>query len=221
MKPSQIPLELPVSSADSRDDLIVGTANRLAAELIDAWPGWPGAVVVMSGPPGSGKSHMARVWAKAAGASVIRMGDISPQTPPAAGHLIIEDAEPGEIDETALFHLLNHMRAENHHCLITSRYLPAEWNVMLPDLKSRLGAAQLVALQAPDDAMLRMIIVKLFADRQLGPDPGVIEYLVSRMERSLEAATRLVGEIDRESLARGKRITRVVAAAALENLDMG
>jgi chromosomal replication initiation ATPase DnaA len=221
MKPSQIPLELPVASSESRDDLVVGASNRLAAEMIDAWPDWPGHVVVLSGPPGSGKSHLARIWGGRAGAVAAHMGEIGGVTPSHTANMVIEDVEPGEIDERGLFHLLNLLRAEHRHCLLTSRHLPGEWNVSLPDLKSRIGAAQLVLLREPDDEMLRLVMFKLFADRQLAPEPGVVAYICARMERSLEAAVRLVDEIDREALARSKDITRAVAGAALRRLGMG
>jgi chromosomal replication initiation ATPase DnaA len=221
MKPSQIPFELPVASADSREDLIVGAANAMAAEMIDAWPDWPGNVVVMCGPPGSGKSHLARIWSKRADAVVVQMHDFGAMAPAHMANMVIEDAEPGDIDERGLFHLLNLLRAERRHCLLTSRHLPVEWNVSLPDLKSRIGSAQLVLLREPDDEMLRLVMFKLFADRQLSPEPGVVAYICARMERSLEGAVRVVGEIDREALARSKCITRAVAAAALRRLGMG
>jgi chromosomal replication initiation ATPase DnaA len=220
MKPSQIPFELPVVSSASRDDLIVGASNRLAAEMIDAWPDWPGNVVVLSGPSGSGKSHLARIWSKKANAVAAHMGAIGCMTPSSMANVVLEDVEPREIDERGLFHLLNLLRAEHRHCLLTSRHLPAEWNVSLPDLKSRIGAAQLVLLHEPDDEMLRLVMYKLFADRQLAPEPGVVAYICARMVRSLETAVRLVDEIDREALARSKNITRAIAGAALRRLGM-
>ena len=103
---------------------------------------------------------------------------------------------------------------------MTSRFLPAQWQLSLADLNSRIAAATHLFLEPPDDEMLRMIIVKLFADRQLSPDPDVVSYLIGRMERSLNAAVILVAEIDRESLARSRKITRSVAASALQKLGM-
>lgn len=218
---SQIPLDLPVTSADARDDLIVSPANAFAVDFLDAWPNWPGPVAVLRGPAGSGKTHMARVWAEMAGAPVMSARDIDrfEREPVAADNIVIEDARAGAIAETALFHVLNHVRGAGGHCLITSRQLPGEWRVALPDLVSRLRAAQLVELAAPDDALLRQVMVKLFADRQVSVDPGVVDYVARRMERSLAAAGALVAEMDREALARNRRVTRAVAAAALEKLS--
>lgn len=216
MKPHQLPLKLPVENAVSRDDLIVGAGNLLATEIIDAWPGWPGRVVVLSGPPGSGKSHLAQIWGRRAEARICTTGELSRLAPEVHTHLVLEDVGPAGFDERAMFHLLNHMRAQSLDCLITSRFLPAEWNIGLPDLKSRISAAQLVLLRQPDDEMLHMVMFKLFADRQLAPEAGVVGYLCARMERSMQAARLLVEEIDREALARGKRITRAIAASALK-----
>ncbi|MEC9344189.1 MAG: hypothetical protein VYD64_10140 [Pseudomonadota bacterium] len=218
----QIPLDLPVDAARARDDLIASPANRQAIEFIDAWPDWPGPVAVLAGPVGSGKSHMAGIWAERAGAHVVDMSGLEePGT--ATGEwsaVVLEDARPGGIPETALFHLINHLRATGGHCLITSREWPTAWRVALPDLASRLRAAQLVELAEPDDELLRQVIVKLFADRQIVIDPGVVEYLATRMERSLGAAGRLVAEIDREALSRNIRPSRSVAATALKRLAM-
>jgi chromosomal replication initiation ATPase DnaA len=220
MNANQIPLALPVESAQTRDDLIVSIANARAVELLDSWPDWPGNLVVLTGPPGSGKSHMAAAWSVESGATVTAMRELSIDDPPATANLLLEDAEAGGVDEHALFHVLNHIKAQSGYCLITGRTTPSAWRLSLPDLVSRLKAAQVVALSEPDDALLRQVIFKLFADRQLILEPGVIDYIVRRMERSLDAARILVERIDREALARNARISRRIAASALRGLGM-
>jgi chromosomal replication initiation ATPase DnaA len=214
-EPSQLPLDLPVDAAQERDDIIVTPANALAVEMIDAWPQWPGPVVVIAGPPGSGKSHIARVWSGMSGAAVLDMAAIDMSAPPTSNNVVLEDAKAGAIPEQALFHLLNHVRAEGGHCLITSRQWPAAWGVRLPDLASRLRASQLVELSEPDDALLCAVMVKLFADRQVNAPPHVISWLAARMERSLDAARTIVAAMDREALARGAKISRSLAADVL------
>lgn len=212
---SQLPLDLPVEAALERDDLIVTKANSMAVEMIDNWPHWPGSLVVLAGPPGSGKSHIASVWSAMSGASVLDMASLDASAPPKGINLVLEDASAGAIPEEALFHVLNHVRAEGGHCIITSREWPLAWGVKLPDLASRLRASQLVELSEPDDALLCAVMVKLFADRQVVAPPHVISWLAARMERSLDAARTLVAEIDREALARGVRISRPIAAEVL------
>lgn len=215
----QLAFDLPLAGAHGRDDLAVGRANALAVDLIDAWPDWPGPTVALVGPPGSGKSHIARVWAAASGATTLEAARIDADTPPRGARFVVENADAGVLPERGLFHLLNHVRAEGGHCLLVARTAPTNWNVGLPDLASRLRAAPVVAIDEPDDRLLAAVIVKLFADRQIEAPAAVVDYLVARMERSLEAARQLVALIDAAALARKSRITRPLAAAVLERFD--
>ena len=136
------------------------------------------------------------------------------------GSVVIEDVVDGKLDEAALFHLMNAVREGEGYCLITSRTLPSRWDVGLADLRSRLTATQMVELHEPDDALLRQVMMKLFADRQLLVEPRVIDFCMTRMERSLEAAGRLVDAIDIEALSRRSKISRAMAITALDTLGM-
>ncbi len=217
----QIALELPVRPGDSRDDLMVSAANATAVDVIDSWPDWPGRVVILAGPTGSGKSHIAGIWARRAGARTIAMsqiGELAADGPVQA--LVLEDAGATPVDETALFHRLNLIRSAESWCVITSRTWPSAWGIGLADLASRLRAAQMVEIGQPDDELLRQVLVKLFADRQLPVDAKVIDYLALRMERSLEAAGAVVENLDRLALARKRQVTRALAAETLAALEM-
>ena len=219
-KPAQLALELPLERAISRDDLLESASNRLAVDLIDDWPQWPANAVVLAGPVGSGKSHLAAIWAGEADAVILSAGELGKHPGIAAqGNLVLEDAGPDTLDEEALFHAFNQMLAAGHHMLITSRSFPSAWMVELKDLQSRLRLAHLVELSEPDDELLSAIIVKLFADRQLEVSPQTVSYLVARMERSMEAAGRLVAWLDREALARSRKINRSLAAEALAAME--
>ena len=221
--PRQLPLVLPHEAALSRDDYLVGGSNRAAFELLERWPDWPAPVVVLAGPVGSGKTHLVRSFQDETGAVVISAPDLSDA---AVGHLvtapatIVEDAHLG-VDNTALFHLLNAARQAGKTVLITSRTWPASWKISLPDLMSRLRAATPVEILEPDDDLLRRVLVKLFADRQIAVDIGVVDYLVVRMERSLEVAMRAVEAIDREALAGRVKITKPLVGRVLENVHKG
>ncbi len=200
----------------TRADFLVGEANRAAITLIDLWPEWPDRAVLIAGPAGAGKSHLVEIWRAASGGAVTaakRVPDIERLL--AAGAVAVEDLHAGPVDEKVLFHLINRAAERRVPLLMTSRLPAASLRIGLPDLVSRLRAARPVELGAPDDALLRLVLVKLFADRQLIVDPGVIETIVNRMERSLEAANRIVEELDREALAEGRPITRRLAASAL------
>lgn len=218
----QLPLSLPHQAAMTRADFLVGEANRAAIAVIDRWPDWPERPVLVAGPAGSGKSHLVEIWRAASGAAVRVAGDLGDiEALVAAGAVAVEDLHAGPLDEAALFHLINRAAERRAPLLLTSRVPATALPLRLPDLASRLRAAQPVALGAPDDALLRLVLVKLFADRQLAVDPAILDAIVTRMERSLEAAGRIVAELDREALARGGPINRRLVTAALDRVIDG
>ncbi|HEV7252616.1 MAG TPA: hypothetical protein VGN97_05900 [Mesorhizobium sp.] len=215
----QLPLALDHRPAQTRDDLVVTAANREAVALVDRWPDWPSYLAVLVGPPGSGKSHLGAVWRERSDAIELRAGAFELPQVDDSGRLpavLIDDADAPGLDEKALFHLLNAARGAGSSVLLTARRGSANWGVRLPDLASRLNAAALAEIGAPDDALLQGVIAKLFADRQVEVEPQVAQFVVRRMERSLTAAMRLVAALDRAALERKSRITRALAAEVLE-----
>ena len=217
----QFALKLPVENSYAREDLIVGAANSLAVEMIDAWPDWPGLVVILAGPVGSGKSHIGKIWAAKSDACIVSMSKLGTLGNDRENDrpLLLEDVDGGQIDQTELFHILNAKRATGASIVITSRIWPSDWGINLPDLASRLRAAQLVELGEPDEELLRKVLYKLFADRQLPIEANVVDYLVVRMERSLEAANQLVAKLDELGLAKKRKITRQLAGEVLVLLE--
>jgi chromosomal replication initiation ATPase DnaA len=213
--PRQLPLDLPVAVAHGREDYVVAEANRAAFDLVSA-ERWPSDVLLLVGPEGAGKTHLAALFARATGARVIPASDLGAHDPLAAAGaaVVVEDAGPG-LDERALFHLLNAVRQSGGRCLITAREPLVGWGIGLPDLASRLRAATPVELGLPDDRLLEAVLAKLFADRQTTVDPAVVAYLSRRMERSFSAAVHLVEALDREALAAKGPITRALAATVL------
>ena len=217
----QLPLILPHDAAYGRDDFLIGSSNQAAFALIDAWPNWPSAAALLAGPVGSGKTHLAHVWQAASGAVIMRASELRREQVEElarSGAVALEDAHAG-FDETALFHLFNAVREAGGSMLVTSRSWPQSWGLRLPDLASRLRAATPVEILEPDDDLLRRVLVKLFADRQIDIDPAVVEFLAVRMERSVAAAQALVDRLDRASLSAGRRITRPLAASVLAEQD--
>jgi len=220
--PRQLPLGLPHAPAMTRADFLTGEANREAIGLIDSWPAWPSPLVFLAGPAGSGKSHLAAILSAISGAEVASaaaLGTANVEALVSAGVAVIEDLHAGPFDEAALFHLVNLARERGALLLLTSRVPPAGLAVGLPDLASRLRAARLLTLGEPDYDLLRRVLVKLFADRQLTVDPAVLDYIVFRMERSLGAAVGVVEALDRAALAGGRGITRPLAAETLANFE--
>lgn len=217
----QLVLDLPLRTALGRNDFLVTPSNAAAVAMIDRYPHWPHHGVVLLGGAGSGKSHLLEVWRQAANARRIAAAEIAAEPPDQllnSGALAIDDAPGPALDERALFHLLNLARQTGGHMLIASEADPAQWRVALPDLASRLKALPVARLDPPDDALLRGVLVKLFADRQLAVEEAVVSYLMLRMPRSLDAARALVAEIDRMALVEKSAVTRSLAARVLQQM---
>lgn len=213
--PRQLVLALDHATSFAREDFLAGPANQAALTLIDRWPDWPANVMALVGPEGSGKTHLASIWAEAAGARVLSaklLGDSDLPAALATGALVIEDLDPADLEERALFHLLNLAREERAYLLITARAQPAGFPVAIRDLGSRLRAVPAVTLAPPDDALLRALIVKLAADRQLSVDEPLVNYLANRIERSFTAARAAVKRLDEEAMRQHRPVTRALAA---------
>jgi chromosomal replication initiation ATPase DnaA len=213
-RPRQLALALGHAESFAREDFLSGPGNAAALALIESWPDWPSHAVALIGPEGSGKTHLATIWAAAAGARVVSADKIGAFDIPgmlATGTLVIEDAGV-TTDERALFHLLNLAREEQAYLLFTARVVPSAWQISTPDVVSRLRAMPTALLQAPDDALLRGVMVKLAADRQLILDDSVVSYLASRIERSFAAARAAVVALDQEALRQARPPSRALAA---------
>jgi chromosomal replication initiation ATPase DnaA len=213
LPPRQLALALDHRESYAREDFLSGAGNEAALKLIESWPDWPASAVALVGPEGSGKSHLASIWAATAGARMIS-GRVLTQSgllaALATGALVIEEAAAA--DERALFHLINLAREEQAYLLFTARSIPSVWQVDIADLASRLRALPAVTLRAPDDAMLRGLIIKLAADRQLALDESIVRYLLSHIERTFAATRAAVIALDNEALRQGRPATRALAA---------
>jgi chromosomal replication initiation ATPase DnaA len=212
-RPRQLALALDHAESYARDDFLSGSGNAAALTLIESWPDWPANAVALVGPEGSGKSHLAAIWAASAGARIVSgraLGQMDLLGALATGALVVEEAAAA--DERALFHLINLAREQEAFLLFTARSAPTLWPVAIVDLGSRLRALPVVTLQAPDDALLCGVIVKLAADRQLALDESVVRYLASHIERSFAAARAAVVALDQEALRQGRPPSRALAA---------
>ena len=223
--PNQLTFDLALPPPTySREDFVAAGGNREALAWIDRWPDWPAPALALSGPTGCGKTHLARIWAARAGAVVIEGRDLEGKSvadlsdmAAASPAIVVEGAD--RAPERALFHLYNLLRERGGHMLLTSALPPAHWSISLPDLASRLRAAPAAAVAPPDDELLGSIILKQLGDRQLHVGAGVVQYLVSHMERSADSARRVVAALDRRGLVEQREIDRRLAADVLGELS--
>ncbi len=215
----QLPLPLPHEPSFARDDFLAAPSNAAAKALLDAWPRWPAPHMLLIGPSGSGKSHLAAIFADAAGARRLTGRDLAsfdPQQVADESALVIDDADAFAGAEAPFFHLLNRARALGATVLMTARRPPDLWEIATPDLLSRLRLAPIVALDPPEVDLIEAVLTKLFSDRQLAVEPSLIAYIARRLDRSLGDARALVEALDAEALARGKKVSRALAAELLK-----
>lgn len=225
MNHRQLILDLPARDARGRADFLPGASNTAALEAIERWRDWPGGALLVVGPKGSGRSHLARIWMEESAALLVDGADL----PNALEDLLaanrpvaVDDADRVagyEDSEEALFHLLNHARQSAIPLLLIARETPGTWGLTLPDLESRLLAIPPVRVERPDDALLYMVLAKLCDERQLAVTPDVLDYLVPRIDRSLRAARDVVATMDGLALSLHRKPTRALAAEALVRLQ--
>ncbi|KFL45415.1 putative ATPase [Sphingobium sp. ba1] len=182
---------------DARDgDFLVSEANAQAVTHLERWRDWPLSVSVLTGPPRSGRSTLARHF--------VRM----------SGGTMIDDAQ-GQ-DEHRLFHAWNAAQTDRRPLLMVGRTPPASWTVALPDLRSRLAAAPHVAITEPDEALARALIARAFDRTGAGYAADLPDWLLRRIERSygaIDAVTRL---LDAAALSSGRKISTALAKEALQ-----
>jgi len=220
---AQLPLDLGHRPALGREDFMVAPCNEMAVAWIDRWPDWPGVALALHGPAACGKTHLAHVWRARSAAIEIAPESLSDAEPReilgSAKVCALKDVDAalaaGHLAEERLLHLYNLVAEGGGHILLTGQTPPARWPVKLADLRSRLRAATAVAMMAPDDALIEAVLVKLFTDRQLRVDAGVVRFLAARMERSFAAARAIVEAMDRVALADRREITVPLARRVL------
>lgn len=216
---SQLPLPFVHEPKLGAEDFVPSRSNAAALAAVAGWPAWADPVLLLIGPEGSGKSHLARIWASRVGAALLTRDDFERDLRDLASTpAVLEDADRAGFPEAKLFHLLNLVRETGSWLLITARQSPDAWGLRTPDLVSRLRLASTAELGLPDEGLMRAVLVKLFADRQLSVEANLIDYLGLHLERSLAAVQRTVADLDRAGLGKGRRISRALAAGLIAEL---
>ncbi|HEY9079704.1 HdaA/DnaA family protein [Magnetovibrio sp.] len=219
----QIPFDFDLRPALGGEDFLVAPCNADAIQWVERWPDWPGPVLAIAAPEGAGKTHLAHVFQAHSGARMVGVDDLrtlrADGVLSGATALVLEDVETfldaGLAEE--LLHLYNLAREEGVKILMTAERPPSRWSIDLKDLSSRLNTAPVAEISPPDDALITALIVKQFADRQLGVDPDVLTYMLARMDRSFSAVRNLIRAIDAQALAQKRPITVPLVRSVLEN----
>jgi chromosomal replication initiation ATPase DnaA len=215
----QLAFDLAQRPALGAEDFLISTANRSAAAAVDRWPDWPQASLLVVAPARAGKTHLGNVWRLKSGAERLEASSLNEDDIAfTRGALIVEDLHEGVADERVLFHLLNLVRERKLSMLLTSQVPAGELNVRLPDLRSRLRALPFVMIDNPDPSLLKAVLVKHFADRQLMVEPSVVHYIALHMEQSMQAAAAIVEAIDRAAMSLQRKVTKSLAAEVLIQL---
>jgi DnaA regulatory inactivator Hda len=225
---SQLALDFDHRPSLGGEDFLIAPPNAEAVRWLDAWPDWPAPALVIFGPGGSGKTHLAQVFQAKSNARRVTPAELRESQPPAylgdAPAAILEDADAmmggggagGGNSEEAVLHLYNHLAESGRHLMLTAKQPPARWGIGLKDLASRLNTASQAGIGAPDDALIAAVLVKQFADRQLKIDADVISFMLTRMERSFEAARAMVAAIDALALSQRRNITMPLVRQVLD-----
>lgn len=212
----QLRLPLTRDMPTSASSFVRSASNAYAHDALFAWPNETGRVMALCGPAGCGKSHLAALWAERVGAVPLNGSEAALADPlELEGHPVLLDIAQDADDET-LFHLINLAQQDGGALLMVSRPSPRRWHVQVPDLRSRLDAIRIVAMEAPDDAVLSAILAARFAERSIAPGDGVIDYLVQRIDRSAEAAAAIVARLDAEHRPVTRGLARQVLGASAD-----
>lgn len=218
----QIPLPLPYTEAMSADDFVVTSSNQQAAAWVHQWPNWPSLCSAIYGPSGSGKTHLMRMWvAKCHGKDITPIDLLRQETGAlimSNRNLAMDDAQQiatNPVAEEALFHLYNALKETGGTLLLTADRPPAKWPVQLADLRSRLNAAPAISIDAPDDELLTMLLIKQFHDRQIDVGLDVVTYIIPRIERTTQALRDIVQKLDQAALSESRGITIALARRLL------
>ncbi|HEY3910342.1 MAG TPA: DNA replication protein [Stellaceae bacterium] len=215
---AQLIFDLGRGAKFGRADFFVSASNVAAARWIDHWPAWRASTLLLHGPPGCGKTHLAHLWCARAPATLVpgaildeaRLRQLLDR---GERRIAVDDADCA--GEAVLLHLINVCREDGGGVLLTAGVAPASWRTTLADFGSRLRAAPSVGIELPDDALLDAVLAKHFADRQVLVAPEVIAYLSRHMNRSLAEAAAVAAALDAAALRAGGAITVPLARRLL------
>tara|TARA_B100000963_G_scaffold139549_1_gene121507 strand:- start:410 stop:1090 length:681 start_codon:yes stop_codon:yes gene_type:complete len=221
---TQLPLTLLLPSSYDKDSFVIGRANEKALGWLERWPDWPLPFKGLNlyGPSGSGKTHLSYLWAgRGEAVALNNLSHFDQDQFLKTQHVVLDDfGVSGYYDDTAVFHLLNYISSVSGTLLIISPYPVAQYKTPLSDLRSRLRSLAAQEIDLPDDGLLKAVLAKHFTDRQCAVSEQVLNYIVSRMERSFSAAQQLSAEIDASALSCKVPVSLTIARQVLDSLKV-
>jgi len=206
----QLTLGLPYCQTFERADFIVAPCNIAAVRWMDRYPNWGGHALLIYGPKGCGKTHLAHTFSDVHLDGKTLSDVVLPETP----RVVVEDIDC-VADEKVLFHLFNWTKEQGIGLLMTARKVP---EFELPDLSSRIMMCQKVAILPPDDDLILAVLTKAFAERRVMVEQSVLEYAARYTERTFEAIQSLIDGADKLSLSQNRRITIPIVKQVLADL---
>ena len=222
--PRQFRLPLTAPPRWDRESFASSPTNAQALAGLDAWPAWPDGRLALVGPAGTGKTHLARDWARRAGAVAVNAATLNNKPLDLASlrgrPLLVEDAdrrtEGDLVDDETLFHLINMAGVDGGSLLLTGRLAPVAWEAAVPDLRSRLNALTVARIDEPDDVVLEAVLRRAFEGVGIRPAVDLYPYLMARLPRSAPAALAAVAALDEASIEQGREVNKALALAVLD-----
>ncbi len=209
----QLPLPFPHTPHFEDAPFLRADSNVAALAWLDRGT-WPQGRLVLWGQPGCGKSHLLHHWSRRHGARLLAGPQLRLEPP--LDPIALDDADLAQ--ELPVLHLLNAAAEAGLPVLLAATQPPSRWHFAIPDLASRLRATTAVEIGPAEDSLLRMLLARLLADRQLAAAESVHEYLLRHLPRTPADIREAVARLDRLALAGGQRITRALAAQVVADI---
>ncbi|MDF2964854.1 MAG: hda [Rickettsiaceae bacterium] len=208
----QLLLDFPHNKQYFKEDFITTEANQIAYDYITNWPENWGVnpykyAIIISGPAGCGKTHLAHIWQRESKAYFISPNEDLSVKLSHYESFILEDIDNKIWDETYLFHIFNQLHEAKKYALFTTQLRPVEISFILADLKSRLNSLFSLNITCPSDELMKIMLLKHFSERELKVSLDVVNYLASRIPRTFSEVTNIVDLLDKTALLQKRNIT--------------